>query len=456
MASLKETFGSYDLRAKLGLGIGAAIILLAMAWALWWVMSPKQQLLFGNLRQTDAAEIAKALDEWKVPHGFTDDSTGILVDAKDVPAVRMRLVSAGVPRGGHVGFELFDNHDLGVTEFAQRINYQRALQGELERSIATLPGVSDVRVHLSIERAALFLGQKEESKASVVLGMAPGAELSSKEIGGIKGLVAAAVEDLSPDAVVVIGPGGALLSGGAAQGGTEMSGQHEQDGQLAGEIERRVRDLLGNALGNRDASVEVDVRLNFDKVSRTSERLLPLSGSNAGAVTHRESGGSHPGEGETTPTSSNERVDYAYGKEREEVTQAAGTIQRISIAVVLPRGLPADQIDRLRRLIAASAGLDPARGDLLEIGVAPISAHADANPSGKSGVALDVPPGPDESRGHGSSIEPWLIAAMLVLGMLAGLLLAALLRRPKKLSPQEAELTAEQIRAWLSKGESLP
>ena len=109
-----------------------------------------------------------------MPYRFTDGGTGIEVPADQVYDTRMKLVSAGVPSGGHVGFELFDHSDFGVTEFAQRVNYQRALQGELERSIAALPGVELVRVHLTIRRPGLFVGQDDSSKASVAITMTSG------------------------------------------------------------------------------------------------------------------------------------------------------------------------------------------------------------------------------------------------------------------------------------------
>ena len=127
MPSIKAFYQSLAQGARRGLLAGLIVLALGTVAAMWWVFSPREALLFGNLKEADAAEIAAALEEWKIPHHFTADGTGIMVDEEQMHALRMRLVSAGVPRGGHVGFELFDDNEFGVTEFAQRINYQRAL-----------------------------------------------------------------------------------------------------------------------------------------------------------------------------------------------------------------------------------------------------------------------------------------------------------------------------------------
>lgn len=451
MASLKNYYLSADGKPRLGVLAGAAVIALGAALALWWVFSSKQQLLFGNLRETDAAEIAQSLNEWKIPHTFTDDGTGILVDARHVHDTRMRLVSAGVPRGGHVGFELFDDNDLGVTEFAQRINYQRALQGEIERTIAAMPGVSDVRVHLSIKRPGLFLNRQEESKASVALGLAPGAVLGSKQVGGIKSLVAAAVEGLSPDAVVVIGPGGMQLAGALSGDGQDLPAQLEESNQTAAKLEQRVKELLFNALGTRNAAVSVDVRLNFDRVHKTSERLLAQPGSDHGLLTKRQSSGTRPADPAAPADTGQEQVEYAHGTEREEITRASGTIERLSVAVLLPRALAAAEVEHLRRLIGASVGLDAARGDRLEIAVAPAARPTPGTPSrGNEGLAGVV--ARDSAGGLPSRADwPVWLASTALAGLLAGLLVATILRRPRKsLTDQEAEVVAARIRAWLA------
>lgn len=455
---IKNYYLSLDGRSRTGLLIGIAAIVLGTVLALWWIFSPRQQLLFGDLRQADAAEIVQSLDEWKVPHTFTEDGSGILVDEELVHETRMRLVSAGVPRGGHVGFELFDNDDFGVTEFAQRINYQRALQGEIERTISAMPGVEDVRVHLAIKRPGLFLARQEESKASVALTLAPGASLSGKQVGGIKNLVAAAVEGLSSDAVVVIGPGGMQLAGNLSEPGQDVSSQQEQSDQIAARLERRVEDLLANALGNKDSAVSVDVRLNFDRVHKTSERLLAQPGSDQGLITKRQTGGVRPQEAGAPAGLPDEQVEYAHGTEREEITMASGAIERLSVAVLLPAPATGPEMERLRLLVAAAVGLDTTRGDHLEMAVAPAALSRSVKQHGAEASAL---PSADDRidksiRLAGIGLPAWL-GVVAVAGMLLGLLLGRLAHRPSRpMSEQDSEALAAKIRAWLDGEQATP
>lgn len=241
--------------ARIGLIIGMVALLALTIATLWWVMTPRQQLLFGNMNERDAAEVVASLNEWKVPHTITDGGAGITVAADQVYDTRMRLVSAGVPRGGHVGFELFDDSDFGVTEFAQRVNYQRALQGEIERTIAALPGVTSARVHLTIRRPGLFANQHDDSKASVALALEPGQRLTRKQINGVRSLVAASVEGLAPTQVSVLDSDGGLLAAASADGANDadLQGHAEEDQRLENRLTDHMRAILdGHVVLSRD------------------------------------------------------------------------------------------------------------------------------------------------------------------------------------------------------------
>jgi flagellar M-ring protein FliF len=445
----KNLFQTLRALPKLGLIIGAAILLLGTALALWWALSPRESLLFGNLREADAAEISASLDEWKIPYRFTPDGSGILVDEAQMHAVRMRLVSAGVPKGGHVGFELFNDSEFGVTEFAQRINYQRALQGEIERTIATIPGVLNARVHLSIRRPGLFLADDAESKASVSMTMEPGAQLDRKQVAGIRNLVAAAVEGLKPQAVVVLGPGGESLAA-PSQADASSAAQDGDAGELSTALEAKVRRVLESALPGEAVSVSVNVRLNFDRVHRTSERLLTPAGQDRGVLIRRNSSGERAAQEGAPPPLLNEQVEYAHGSEREEVTRAVGTVERISVAVLLPVALPAAEQEQLRRLAWAAAGLEAARGDALELMVAPAKVELSATPSDETAVAATS----GSANPRGSSWNGWT-ALMIAVAWLFGLLLGAVAmssrrRAPPALTFEERDQVAQNVRAWLA------
>ncbi len=465
MTFMNDFFAGLGKSARTGLFIGAAVVLVGMAAAIWWLVSPSYQLLFGDMREADAAEVTKSLTEWKVPYRFVAGGSGIEVPSDQVYDVRMKLVSAGVPSGGHVGFELFNDADFGVTEFAQRVNYQRAIQGELERSIAALPGVENVRVHLTIRRPGLFVGQNDSSKASVALGMTPGEVLTPQQVAGIRNLVASAVDGLSPQSVVVLGPGG-VLQGGAggkdAQAG--VLGQNEEQSAYENRVRERISDLLGQVFKLQTFRVSVDARLNFDEVHKVSERLIAQGESGNGLVLRKRtssSGGAPAAQGEgevkTGGGTQNDELDYAHGTEREEISRAPGQVERLSIAVLVPPTLTASEMERLRRLVVAAAGLDTERGDRLEIGAiddgAPSTtglAHAPlpgALPISERGVA-GVRPKEDAA----SPSSTWLIG-MGVLGLLIGAVLMLFFRpTARRLSDEEREAMLAKLRTWLAEG----
>jgi flagellar M-ring protein FliF len=456
MNALTSFFDGLGRPARAGLLAGAALVLAGTAIALWWLLSPDYQVLFADMRDTDAAEVARSLDEWKVPHRFADNGT-IEVPADQVHATRMKLVSAGVPSGGHVGFELFDDADFGVTEFAQRVNYQRAMQGELERSIGALPGVESVRVHLTIRRPGLFVGQQEGSKASVAVGMAPGEMLTQQQVGGIRNLVAAAVDGLEPAQVIVLGPGGVLGGGG----GDGLLAQNEEQSTYENRVRERIGDLLGQVFKLPDYRVSVDVRMNFDQVHRVSEHVLAQNGSDSGLVVRKRV--SHSGAVATpdgaaaTPGQSSEEFDYAHGTEREEITRGPGQVERISVAVLVPPTLSPAEMDRLRKLVTAAAGLDAERGDRLEIGaIGERDAPADANPvlntERELGTDPVTVPTVEAARKPAVPAYAWL-ALVGVAGLLLGWLLSLAMRpKPAPLRDEEREAIQAKIRSWLAEG----
>ena len=445
-------YNALERGARIGFAVGALAIVLLTAGMLWWALSPREQLLFGGLKETDAAEISKALDEWKVPHSFTDGGSGISVPEGQLYETRMRLVSAGIPRGGHVGFELFDDSDFGVTEFAQHVNYQRALQGEIERTISALPAVESARVHLTIRRPGLFVGDQESSKASVTLSLRPGETLAAQQLRGIRSLVASAVEGLDINRVSVIDSSGALLAAGAVGSSQSFMARDDEESQVESRIQARITDLLHKVLRDDQFQVSVDVALDFDAVKRVNEH--PLS-DGAVVVRHRVNSKSASDDGAARPN--DEDTEYQHGTVREEIARAPGRIERLSVAVVLPTTLSDADVTRIQSLVAAAAGIDAMRGDRLEvtqIGRSPDAVvanqdEAGALPAGASANAAPLRIG-DASAGW----PVWTkIALFVVIGLLLGLTVAfAFQKKPAKLSPTEREAVLGKMRAWLAEG----
>lgn len=449
---MKAFFVSLDRSARIGLGIGALVLALLTAGGLWWALAPEQQLLFGNLREADAAEIVKALDEWKVPHAFVDGGAGITVPADQVYETRMKLVSEGVPRGGHVGFELFDDSDFGVTEFAQRINYQRALQGEIERTISSLPAVADARVHLTIRKPGLFVGDQEGSKASVALTLRPGEALERGQVNGIRSLVAAAVEGLDVAQVTILDSDGSLLAGPRNGASPGLDERGEEEARLESAIQGKVSTLLAQVLRSDQYKVSVDVALDFDAVREVSERPIGPDGSGDAMLLRKRTNSDSAADGDGADRNE-EESEFVHGTARREVSRAPGRIERLSVAVILPPTLDDFDMPRLRDLIAAAAGIDPTRGDRLEvsrigpeqavrIGPEPVIEETSAAPvAGARRAAAAATP----------AWQRWLPA--LAIGLLLGTIVAfAAQRRPRALRASEREAALERLRAWLGEG----
>jgi flagellar M-ring protein FliF len=445
--------------ARAGLLVGSLLVLGATVAVVAWLVAPRQQTLFSNLHQSDAAEIVQALGDWKVPYRLGEGGTSISVDEAAVYETRMRLVSAGIPKGGHVGFELFNESDFGVTEFAQKVNYQRALQGEIERTITSLPGVLDARVHLTIRRQGLFAEQEDGSKASVALSLSPGQRLSRGQLDGIRSLVAASVEGLKPEQVSVLDSEGALLSGGAP--GVAASGEQVQ-GERKGEVEQaittRVASLLGKTMNAGDFAVSVDATLNYDAVREVSERPVAMGEQGTGLVQRRRTTTQPQQEGANAPRQE-EDTEYVLGTTRQEVNRAPGRVERLSVAVVVPARLDDVELYRLRSLVAAAAGMDFERGDQLEIsrlGQGRVAAPKETVAAPAGGTVTPAPTAavervPDRQapvQGYG-----WRLIAAALLGIVATWLWIGLRRRkPARLTAQQREEALQKMRLWLQDG----
>src|SRR5690348_9686333 len=199
MPEIRTFLAGLSVRARFGFALGIIAILAVACVGAWWALHPAYAPLAQNLRPADASEIGSALSGWGVPYRFEDGDKTVLVPDDQVYATRMKLAAEGIPKGGSVGFEAFKDSDYGVTEFAQQVNYQRALQGELERTVESMQEVASARVHLAIHHAGLFEKDQDPSKGSVTLQLRSGSHLEARQVVGIQRLVASAVDGLKPD-----------------------------------------------------------------------------------------------------------------------------------------------------------------------------------------------------------------------------------------------------------------
>lgn len=360
-------------------------------WSLWWSSRSNDQVLFSHLDPRDAAAVVGQLKRMKVPYRIGADGTTILVDSQRVRDVRLSLLAQGVPSGGGVGFEIFDNQDVGMTESLEQIDYQRALQGELARTIMGDDRIRSARVHLVLEGNELFSRDKSPPKAAVSLVLKPGTHLTAEQVFGIQRLVAGAVRGLDASRVTITDQDGILLTGDVDPDSASAPaiGKLRMKQQTDEYLTRKVSEVLERAFGPGQAIVSVDATLDFDESKRTEHDILPLHGNDpdteAGAVvSKRESIYRQPGSSAQTAvaasgsasapspagagalTSTNE-VEYALSRSAEQTVSTPGSIRRISVGVIVRQPLDADQLARVRQVVGMAIGFDAARGDAITV-----------------------------------------------------------------------------------------
>lgn len=471
MSNVHTFLAGLSVRSKVLFASSFISILVIMGVGGWWALRPGYVALAQNLRPADASEIGTALSGWGVPYRFEDGDKTVLVPVDQVYSLRMKLAEEGIPKGGSIGFEAFKDSDYGVTEFAQRVNYQRALQGELERTIESMREVQSARVHLTIHHADLFEKDQNPSKGSVTLHLRPNAHLGARQVVGIQRLMASAVDGLQPDSVTVLDQDGTVLSGtGADHGAIRLGEQVDERTELQNALRAQVSEMLARALHRNDFTVSVAVQLNYDRVKRIQERLLTQGKDGKGVLVHEKTARRPPnnqgvGEREAAAGVTNRDVEYAHGKIQEEVEQAPGQIQRISVGVVIPGDLASTDIKQLSDVIAAGIGLDPSRGDRIDIAaiaawVPPERqlAAANAKPVG----AKAAPALPGRGRVPVSAgiwgLRLWGSAALGVVVLLLGMFLGVRVRsrRARRLTVAERDATLEQLIGWIKEPERTP
>jgi flagellar M-ring protein FliF len=408
--------------------IGTLVVAAAVAV---WAMRERYAPLFTELKEAEAGSVIGELKRLKIPYRLVDGGATIHVPENRVHDTRIALVAAGAPMGGGVGFELFDKQGLGTTEQSQRVSYQRALQGELSRTIGALEGVRQARVHLVLPETALFRRERSEPRAAVALILKAGAVLTAEQVFGIQRLVAASVQNLDPSRVVVSDQYGVVLSQSDLSGRRSVS----SDAQLTLKrhieeyVAAKVAQMLDRTFGSGRALVSVDATLNFDEITRTQRDVLPVRDSQGRAVT-RLSEQSRGGVGAAgadmfddtdsgTVTSESRDVQYEYGRRVEQVVAAPGAVTRLTIGVVLPRNVSNEMLGRVRELVTMAAGLNAARGDALVVQTLDALAA-------QEGAELDEPAASVEAAPAGSRAAVWGGRGEIALMGMAALTLVSL------------------------------
>ncbi|MGZ9189581.1 MAG: flagellar basal-body MS-ring/collar protein FliF [Nitrospira sp.] len=341
------------------------IILLALAGSVaglvavtLWTQQPDMQVLFANLAVDDASGIIDKLKDAKVPYETTNGGTTILVPNAQVHDLRLEMAGQGLPHGGGVGYEIFDRTTMGMSDFVQKLNYRRALQGELARTITQMPEVERARVHLAIPERRLFATEQDRARASVVVSLRASQTLTKAQIQGVVHLVSSSVEGLQARDVTVVDGHGNLLSNTSTDESAGLSGtQMEYQRTLEKDIETRIQTMLERIVGVNKAVVRVSSVLDFRKIETTEERYDPngqvvrseqrgqerSSGVNgtSGGVPGVESnvpGGTEAEGGQTSSTNNqtkNETVNYEISRTVSRIVEPTGTIKKLSVAVLV-------------------------------------------------------------------------------------------------------------------------
>ncbi len=503
MSAMAEMWQTWPTRARVGMVLGGVLILGLAAWLGIWAYRTEYGVLFADLSNGDASAMVAELERVKTPYQLADDGHTILVPRDLVYKTRLKVMGKELPLHGAVGFEVFNNADFGMTEFVQKVNYQRAVQGELTRTILSIEDVQSARVHLAIPEQGLFKKTQAKAKASVTLVMKPGRTLAQEQVAGIARLVAASVPDISPSDVTLLDQHGVSLTKAVSADGVVESAGSQLDSKRSVEdyLLKKVAQVLDNMFGSGVAMASVDVVLNLDSDKTTTEDVLPaqhgtVDGTPTGVVVRErqinQGGAAAPAAVPGTPgapagAGGNTTVesDYQVGRRVQQVSITPGGTRRMTVAVVIKKSLTLAQLEHVKEVVSLSLGLNPLRGDaivvqsmdqLLNSATSPmvrldaLPVVADAVPSPAVSPAVSPVMDPKTSTGGaapnagelglmGEKYRPlWLLAGLLLFALLlsTALLLWQRTRRQKPaqrfgpaMSQAERDRLLGEIRQWI-------
>lgn len=271
--------------------IAAAATLAVMAGIWLWSQKVEYRVLFSNFNDRDGGAIVASLQQMNVPYKYSDGGTAILVPENMVHDARLKLAAQGLPKGGNVGFELMENQKLGISQFLEQVNFQRALEGELARSVGSLASVQTARVHLALPKASVFVRDQQKPTASVVLSLYPGRYLDPQQVSAIVHLVASSVPELSPKSVTIVDQNGNLLSDTTkqAQPNTLDPTQLKYVQDMQQDIVKRVESIIAPIVGNGNVRAEATADVDFSRSEQASEAYKPNQTKDSAAVRSKQS-----------------------------------------------------------------------------------------------------------------------------------------------------------------------
>ncbi len=362
-------------RRVVALGVAAmavvAIVLLAR-----WAAQPAMLPAVSGVPLESMGQITSRLDQAGIKYQLDATGTGVLVAAPDLARARVTLAAdGGIPDGGRPGMELFDQPSWSMTDFTQRVNYRRALEGELERTIGKMRGIESAQVHLALNETTAYASGTAPEEASVVLKTTNGTP-SSDVVIGIAHLVASSVDGLTSDHVTIVDDAGHLLSEAAESSSATALTSHQLrvEEELETYLRGKATTLLSQLVGPGNARVQVSANMNFDQLQRTTQTVDPSKQ----AVSTEQKAEIVPG-AQGGAGSTNQATSYENSKQTETFTPAAGTIRRLTVAVLVnerqvgtpdkPKFAPRSpaELASIDSLVRTAVGIDSARGDVVSV-----------------------------------------------------------------------------------------
>lgn len=402
--------------------IAGAASVAAIAAMSMWATSAEYQVMYSDLSDTDGGKIIDELQKRGIEYRFSNNGHTLLVPADQVHALRLQLAEAGLPQGGNVGYELLDQQGFGISQFAEHVNFQRGLEGELSRTIESLGPVTKSRVHLVMPKESVFVRERQPASASVVVQLQNGRSLAENQIDAITYLVSSSVSNLPADKVTIVDQAGRLLSKPGRASGELDETQLKYTGEIEAGYQRRIEAILSPILGSRNVKAQVVAQVDFSAREQTAERYSPNQPPNEQAVRSQQTTEDYSGnangargvpgaltnsppnspavttpDGQANPTYANtdsldsvvgtqasmrrdKMINYEVDRTVEHVKARRGSVTRLSAAVVVnykmtesedgeskPVPLSDEEIDQVRRLVRQAIGFSEQRGDNIEV-----------------------------------------------------------------------------------------
>jgi len=413
---------------KIALAVSAAAAISIIVAFTLWIQSPSYRVLFSNISDQDGGAIVTQLTQMNVPYRFDERGGAIMVPADKVYEARLQLAQQGLPKGGAIGFELLDQEKFGISQFSEQVNFQRALEGELSRTIETIGSVRSARVHLAMPKPSLFVREEKQPTASVTVHLDNGRTMDAGQVSAISYLISSAVPGLNADHVTIVDQTGRLLSQKGDQ--VQQTSRLKYTSEVETDFQRRIQAILTPIVGSQNVHAQVTAQIDFTTHEQTAEQFQPNSAPEKMSIRSRQTSdaqqggassvGGVPGAlsnqpptpatapltqpaGTATPPAGNQpaagagntpaatnapattipfnsnkdaTTNYELDRTLTHIKRSTGSIERLSVAVVINHlqdkdgalvPLTKDQMAQVNALVKEAIGYSEARGDTLNI-----------------------------------------------------------------------------------------